>query len=185
MPSFSRVFPLVVLICAIPLVCASWAFESKEGKKIWTSELSSASVEVLVELLQSEDGATRVAATRELFRRGKAVLPQLRKAGAKPMTTIRPPRLDVVYSLIQGLNPGNYRDDSFGIHLESGAKREEVLHMEAEYGFSIPPDFQVRSDKFPSVYVELQPGKNLESVLKNLLASESLIITVNLNYFEH
>ena len=40
-------------------------------------------IEMLINDLSSGDGGKRTAATKELFRRGKDVLPDLKKAGAK------------------------------------------------------------------------------------------------------
>ena len=57
--------------------------------------------------LSSADGNKRVAATAELFRRGKDVLPDLKKAGAKQVAPFEPStrRFDMVYSVIEGFPP--------------------------------------------------------------------------------
>lgn len=176
-----------VLGCALLFPPCAWASEGSGGQKAeGPDDLSSAPFAALVELLPSDDRVARTAATKELFRRGKKILPQLREAGAKPIATIRPSRLDVVYSLIEGLEknlkPASYRADSFGIHLEPGVKRKDLLRMGEEHGFSVPANLNIPEDSFPTLYVQLQPGKDLELVLRSLLTTERQVITVNLNY---
>jgi hypothetical protein len=88
------------------------------------------SIEMLINDLSSGDGGKRTAATKELFRRGKAVLPDLKKAGAKQVAptgaTLDTKRLDIVYSAIEGFPPNppdarsDYKSDSFGRMKDEG-----------------------------------------------------------------
>lgn len=145
-------------------------------------------VEKLIADLASDDGNKRIAATVEIFRRGKAVLPDLKKAGAKqvaPSGTIDSRRLDVVHSLIEELPPNppgalaGYKTDSFGVSMEKGTTKEEVIQMGKIHGFTLDNTFQDVSH----FYVRLN-GKSLVEVLQSVLAHEPKVISVNLNYFE-
>jgi hypothetical protein len=135
-------------------------------------------------MLESIDGNERTASTAELFRRGRTVVSELEKAGAKPIAALRPTRLDVIYSLIAGLKPGAYMADSFGLHLESEVKQDEVVHIGERYGFTLPETETLRHGSAPTCYVELKPGRELVSVLQDLLSNEPMVITINLNYYE-
>jgi hypothetical protein len=142
------------------------------------------SVEQLVADLDSADGAKRVAATKEIFRRGKAILKDLEKAGAKPAQTIQPPRRDMVYSLLEGSFAGRYTTGSFGIHLNSGVTRKDVNEMGKKYGFSLGDEGRFHEDGHPNCYVALAGGKSLTDVLRQVLSEEPRVVTVNLNYVE-
>src|SRR5262249_32579153 len=109
-----------------------------------------ASVEKLIADLASDDGARRVEATNALFLRGPAVLGDLKKAGAKqvaPFGPVPPRRLDVVYSLLEGLPPtppgarGGYRPGSFGIHVAKGVTKQQVIEMGRRYRFTLVNDY--------------------------------------------
>jgi hypothetical protein len=148
-------------------------------------------IEALIVELASKDGSKRVAATLEIFRRGKAVLPDLKKAGAKqiaPFGTIGSRRLDVVFSLIEGLPPnppgnrGGYRSGGFGLVFEKGTSKEDVMHLGKKHGFSLSGTF--RADGVPNCYVNLDHGKSLADVLRQVLTTEPKVVSVNLNYFE-
>src|SRR5208283_5000518 len=91
----------------------------------------------LVADLNSPDGQKRIAASAEIFRRGKAVLPDLKKAGAKQVAPVGgtvdgTTRLAMTYSVIEGfpLNPpkarAGYRTDTFGLHVEKGTTAEDI-----------------------------------------------------------
>lgn len=138
----------------------------------------------LVRMLESANGTERAAATKELFRRGRRILPQLRQAGAKPIATVNPPRRDVVYSLIQGLPVGNYRTDSFGLHMEPETTRQDIAALGKKYGFTLPFDEPFDTAVVPNCYVRLEPGVQLEPTLREILSHESQVFTVNLNYYE-
>jgi hypothetical protein len=174
-------FAVAVLLAA----CAGVATAQDDPSK-------PATVEKLIADLNSADGAVRTAATRELFARGKAVLPDLKKAGAKQITPFGTVdgtrRIDAVYSLIEGLQPNlpraraGYTSDSFGLHVAAGTTADDVAAMAKKYGFTPAGDF--RADTRPNVYVKLAPGKPLEDVLKRILAEEPKATTINLNYVE-
>lgn len=168
---WQRLLVLTAFTCALSLSAA-------KGEKMIP-------VDKLVADLQGEDGMKRVAAPKELFQRGKDVLEGLKKAGAKQITpsgTIASRRLDVVYSLIEGLSPGNYVRNSFGLWVEKGTTQEEVLQMGKRHGFTLEGTF--RPDGVPNAYVWLNQGKVLADVLRGVLASEPKVVSVNLNYVE-
>jgi hypothetical protein len=142
------------------------------------------SVEQLVADLDSADGAKRVAATKEIFRRGKAIVKDLEKAGAKPAQTIQPPRRDTVYSLLEGSFPGRYTTGHFGIHVSQGVTRKDVGEMGKKYGFSLSDDALFHDTGHPNCYVALAGGKSLTDVLRQVLSEEPRVVTVNLNYVE-
>jgi len=152
-----------------------------------------AAVKKLVAGLDSRDGRVRTAATKKLFSFGKAVLPELKKAGAKQIAPFAgmvdgTRRLDAVYSLLEELPPnppgarGGYRTNSFGLHVVPGTSAEDVARIGQKYGFTVSGAF--RPDGRPNAYVKLAPGKSLAEVLKRVLAEEQSVMTVNLNYFE-
>jgi RNA polymerase sigma factor (sigma-70 family) len=148
-------------------------------------------VEELVADLASADGKRRAAATAEVFRRGRHLLPALRKAGAKQIAptggTTSTRRLDMVYSLLKGLPPNDpgarpgYHTTSFGLHLVDGSTAEEVEAMGKKYGFS--PFAAPSPGAAPQCYARVPEGA-LPTVLRRLLSEEPKVITVNLNYFE-
>ena len=94
----------------------------------------------------------------------------------------------MVYSLIEGLqaNPDSaragYVPDSFGLHLESGITVKEVFVLGAKHGFRLASGFNEKGR--PQCYVDLKDGKSLEQVLRDVLTSERVVVSVNLNYFE-
>jgi hypothetical protein len=137
-------------------------------------------------LLRDANGsepAARLSATRELFRRGPAIVPQLEHAGARPMTTISPPRGDVIYSLLKGgLSTRNAAPDSFGLHVDANVTVKDVERMGRTHGFRITPDSQCRPGLSPACYVHLLPGKRLGDVFREILTNEAHVTTVNLNY---
>src|SRR5262249_21734704 len=79
-------------------------------------------IEELIALLTSADGAVRVAATKEIFRRGRGTLQDLQRAGARQVALdpgAAPKRSQMVYSLLAGLPPNptpdsGYKTGSFG-----------------------------------------------------------------------
>jgi hypothetical protein len=146
---------------------------------------------ILAAELESADGRTRLAATKDIFGGGKAAVQDLEKAGAKPIApagTINPRRLDVVYSLLKGLPPNpptarsGYKTDSFGLHLEVLGSQADVERMGKQYGFSLTGTFGKAAR--PNCYVTLEKGKSLSEVMQAVLTSEAKVITLNLNYFE-
>jgi RNA polymerase sigma-70 factor (ECF subfamily) len=142
------------------------------------------SIEQLVADLDSVDGAKRVAATKEIFRRGKGIVKDLEKAGAKPAKTIQPPRVDMVYSLLEGSFPGRYTTGHFGIHLNPGVTRKDVNEISKKYGFSLADEGLFHENGHPNCYVALAAGKSLTDVLRQVLSEEPRVVTVNLNYVE-
>jgi hypothetical protein len=147
----------------------------------------------LITDLSSEDGQVKVTATKAIFALGKDALEPLAKAGAKqvsPFGTISTRRIDIIYSLLDGLKPNlvparaGYRMDGFGLRVEwgCGCTVDDVKKMGERHGFVIIGPFDAAAT--PSCYVKLKAGKNLADVLKAILTSEPQVISVNLSYFE-
>jgi uncharacterized protein (TIGR03067 family) len=178
-------------------------FKTKEGtpQRIHTYQrfnpdpLAKNSAEILIATFGSSDGKERAAATAELFRRGKAALPALRKFGARQVaptggTVDGTRRRDIVFSLLEGL-PANvsdalsgYRIDGFGLHLSDKTTAADVEAMGKKYGFALLGDFRAsRSDGSPNCYVRVTTG-SLAEVMTRLLSEAPEVTTVNLNYFE-
>jgi hypothetical protein len=147
-------------------------------------------IEKLLASLDSADGKERAAATAEIFRRGKDALAALRKAGAKQVApvggTIATRRLDIVFSLLEGLPPNipnalsGYVTDSFGLHVTEQTTAADVAALGKKYGFALVGEF--RGDGRPNCYVRVRRG-SLAEVLTRLLSDEPKVTTVNLNYF--
>jgi hypothetical protein len=140
--------------------------------------------------VSADDGRKRMAATQALFKLGPDAIEPLKRAGAmqiSPLGTIATRRLDMIYSLVVGLElspPGGragYTTNGFGLHADKDCTLEEVTKLGEKYGFDIDGPFQ--PDGQPACYVDLKPGKNLVEVLKAILSNEPRVVTVNLNYF--
>lgn len=183
---------IVLLVCA-GLFLLSLAIEkdshsgsSSQGANASlhpSTNAATMSVRELVKHVNSKDGAERLVASQELLRRGKGVVADLKSAGVRPMATLSPPRADVIYSLLVGLPPGDYRRDSFGISAEAGTGREELVAMGQRHGFTLSSN-RLNLSGTPTCYVQLEPGKDLLAVMKAVIMSEPRVVTVNLNYRE-
>ncbi len=158
------------------------ALRADEEKPDWTA---------LVKDLASEDGKTRIRATKAIFEQGKNAIAPLEKAGAKQITpsgTIRTRRLDMVFSLLSGFKPTpknkatGYMSDSFGLHVELGVKRKDVAAMGKHHGFD--PSRHFNANHRPACYVRLTKGKKLAEVIKQIMLREPKIVSVNLNYYD-
>lgn len=149
-------------------------------------------IETLIADLGSGDGAKRATATKEIFRRGKAVLPDLKKAGAKQLApaggTLHARRLDMVYSVLEGLPPDQpntqvgYLTDVFGLYVEKGTTKEEILAMSKKYGCKVNGKFNLEGR--PSCNFGIGKGQSLEAVIQQVLADEAKVISINLQYVE-
>lgn len=160
-----------------------WAFQTRQAI-LGAKEVCQMDVSALVRSANASEPSARLTATRELLRRGEAILPELASLGVKPMATIAPPRADVIYSLIQGLSPGPYLKDSFGLHVDGDVNQEQITEMGKQYGFRLPQPNAVRPGAAPTCYVQLLPGRELAAVFEEILTHEARVSTVNLNYFE-
>ena len=151
------------------------------------------SIESLIDDLSSADGGKRTAATAELFRRGKAVLPALKKAGAKQVAPVGGSidgtrRLDMVYSVLEGFPPNppgaraGYRTDTFGLHVENGTTAGDIQKICRKYRCTLVGQFN--PDSRPSCYLRVGTGSTQVGVIRQILASEPKVTTINLNYFE-
>jgi hypothetical protein len=151
----------------------------------------------LIAALSSDNGATRASATKAIFAMGKDALEPLAKAGAKqvaPMGTIASTRIDVVYSLLDGLKPtpprarAGYAANGFGLTVEKGCTSADVAAMGRKHGFAMDKNNdgtdKFDADGFPQCYVQLSGDRKLADVLTAVLSEEPKVITVNLNYFE-
>ncbi len=143
--------------------------------------------------LSSTDGAKRIVATKEIFRRGKEVLPDLKKAGAKQVAPVGASvdgtrRLDMVHSVLEGFppNPPNaragYKTNAFGLHVEKGTTAEDIQKICKKYQCTLVGKFN--SEFRPSCYLQIGPGQSLEAVIQQILSTEPKVTTINLNYFE-
>src|SRR3954451_8047603 len=93
-------FGMFAIILAAATV--SFAQQREAGEKM--------AIEMLIADLNSADGGKRTAASAKIFRQGKAVLPDLKKAGAKQVAPVGASvdgtrRLDMVYSILEGFPP--------------------------------------------------------------------------------
>jgi hypothetical protein len=136
--------------------------------------------------LASEDGNKRVAATRNILRLGKDALPALKRAGAKlivPSQKERPPRLDVVYSLIKGWkdNPPSpreiYKSDRFWLFLARGWTRAEIHALGRRVGFTV---CIFDRPGWPDAEVQVDRKLTLAQVMKATLITEPKVVSVNL-----
>jgi hypothetical protein len=151
---------------------------------------SQPAVAKIIEDMTSDDGNVAAAATKAVFDLGEKALAPLKEAGAKQVSPFSPSmsRLDMVYSLLDGLKPNppgghaGYTKNSFGLRLEAGCTLEDVKTMGQKYGFEVEGEF--RADGIPNCYVTLKAGKTLADVLKAVLSGEPKVLMVNLNYFE-
>ena len=137
--------------------------------------------------LASDDGPTRVAATNMLFALGRNALAPLAQAGARQVTPSGPAasrRIDMVYSLLAGLQPNpvsparGYRIDSFTLVVEKGCTMADVKKIGERHGFTVPWKFD------RAAHAILAPSRNLADVVHAVLSAEPQVITVNLDYFE-
>jgi hypothetical protein len=142
-------------------------------------------IESLISLVNGGDAADRVAASRELFRRGPKIAKELVAAGAKRMTGISPPRLDVIYTVISGLSATERSSEFLGLHFEKQTTPEDVREMGLRYGFRLDSDTMFSSDGAPTSYVHLLQNTNVATLIQELLVHEPTLKTINFNYSEH
>lgn len=150
------------------------------------------SIEMLVTDLNSPDGQKRIVASAEIFRRGKAVLPDLKKAGARQVApsgaTLDTRRLDMVYSVLEGFPPTppkavvGYVTDKFGLLVEKETTADEVQKMAEKYKCTLDGKFNIEFR--PSCYFKIGKGQPLEEAIRQVLVNEPKVIKINVNYFE-
>src|SRR5262249_44229842 len=135
--------------------------------------------------LASEDGAKRVAATREIFRLGNRALDALQRAGARPITSepsTAPRRLDIVYTLLNGLPPikhhTGHKDSTFGVYLVNGWQHAELARVGRQLGFTPMPTPQYAGK--PHSVVMIDRDRNLAEVMKAVLTTDPSVVTVTL-----
>ena len=167
-----------------------WATAS--GLVVTQTSAEKMTIETLITDLGSADGAKRIATTAEIFRRGKTVLPDLKKAGAKQLApaggTLHTRRLDMVYSVMEGFPPDQprtqvgYLTDAFGLYVEKGTTEEELLAISKKYGCKLEGKFNLEGR--PSIMFRIGKGQSLERVIQQVLANEPKVITINLYYIE-
>src|SRR5262249_1955700 len=142
-------------------------------------------VPVLVAELDSADGRLRVEATKELFRRGPAVLKELESAGAKPVTPADGKagarRPGVGYSLLEGV-PADTRRDRIPLRFDIYTTEEMVDRMGEAYGFRFAAleERHPLAGAVPVSDMGLAEGKKPEDVLRAVLGSEARVVTAGL-----
>jgi hypothetical protein len=174
-------------IAIVYVATAGWLFahQREAGQKL--------SIEMLINDLSSGDGGKRTAASAEIFRRGKAVLPDLKKAGAKQVAPVGGTvdgtrRLDMVYSILEGfpLNRpkarAGYRADIFGLHVEKGTTADDVQKICQKYQCMLVGKFNTESR--PNCTLKIGPGQALEAAIQQILEAEPKVTTISLYYFE-
>ena len=175
----ARWFGMSMLTVAV----IGWQAEGQEETKKMTTEN-------LIREMSSADGNARVTATAELFRRGKDVLPDLKKAGAKQVAPFGPStrRLDMVYSVFEGFPPNvptalfGYTTNSFGLHVEKGTTEEDIQKICMKHQCTLVGKFTTEGR--PNCYLQIGPGPSLEAVIQQILTTEPKVTTINLNYFD-
>jgi len=123
----------------------------------------------LIESLESSSQAARRAASVELFRRGRAVLPDFEMLNPRRIDIRTKTRTSIVYHLIKGLEPDQYKDDEIYLWLTNETDRQEIIRMGRRRGFILKDDDRFGSDGSVSCYVKLLPGKKLATVMKEIL----------------
>jgi hypothetical protein len=146
--------------------------------------LSSLRISDLAAQLVSGTADQRVQATAEVLRRGVSAVPELLAAGAQPMSGLSPRRLDVLYSILSAHRDGRYRTNSFGLHVEPGTTRQEIISMGERYGFVLPDEQSIEIANAPCCYVMIREGGELWEAIARVLSTEAKVNTVNLNYIE-
>src|SRR5262245_867051 len=189
-------------------------FQPDEGQVFWVNKASTAdvafevvpparpekdlgkvSVEDLVRDLSSEDGAQRVSASRELLRRGKEILNDLEKAGAKEVLPIVAPtnkqpatrHLDLVYSLIRGLprvdakSQMGIRQDRITLRLKKGVTWAEFDRMARQYRFGLHCETLDMFQPDASTICDVVTTQNtLEQAVEEILTTEPRVETIDL-----
>jgi len=170
---------------ALVLIVALGSHRSRAESEAHLAErVALAPVSDLVKMLDSRNRQQRAAASAALLRIGEGALPEMVQAGAKPVSTNSPKRIDMLYSLIKGLDPGMYQPDSLGITLDEKTDRNSIGKLAARHGFVAPDPDSINRQSQPNCHVTLQEGTKLESVLRSLMTDPAIRI-VNLNYFDY
>lgn len=146
--------------------------------------LSSLKISDLANQLGSGAASQRVQATAAILSKGVSAVDELLAAGAQPMSGLSPRRIDILYSILSGHREGRYRTNSFGLHVEPGTTREQIVSMGERYGFILPNDRPIETADAPCCYVTIREGAELWDVVARVLANEPSVTTVNLNYIE-
>lgn len=134
--------------------------------------------------LESPSANDRVLASAKILSHGVSAISQLTAAGAKPMAGLQPPRIDVLYSILSADRPGRYESNSFGLHFAPGTTRKDVVSMGERYGFWLADVQTFEPADSPNCYVYVREGKELWTIIAQLMSSETNVVTVNLNYVE-
>ncbi len=145
---------------------------------------SQASTTSLVNLFKTATPSERMAILNAILDRGYSALPELKAAGAKPMTTISPPMIDILYTLISKRPEGRIRTTSFGLHVEPRTTRQQVIEIGRRWGFILRDGDPFDPSMSPSCYVTLAQGVELLPILEKLVRSEPAVNGVNFNYVE-
>src|SRR5689334_19142717 len=125
-PAMSR------MLASCVLLAASLQASAVGGPDPNAKGIKQMPTEKLIAELESTDARARLAATSELFRRGKMGLPALKKLGARQVAPVggtidNTRRLDMVYSILEEFPPNaakafaGYSLNSFGATFVKGA----------------------------------------------------------------
>ena len=194
----NRALVLTMLaICCLPAASAilaqgapkpkSEAPASQPASAPASQAIDRAKIKGLIADLSSDDGAKRVAATKQLLALGANAVDPLAEAGAQQLTPkcqlaeVR--RLDAVYTLLDGLHQNaseGYRTDLFLVRVEKDCTVEEVSKIAARCGFTIKARNGI-NDGYCGAFPQDQ--KNLAGILKAILSGEPKVISVQLTYF--
>jgi hypothetical protein len=134
--------------------------------------------------LASPDGDKRVAATRKILSLGQDALPELQKAGGKPIVPSHsrkhPSRLDAVYSLLKGL-PANkpwplYKSDCLYLFLAPGWTKPELFALGKRVEFRV---LICERPGWPDAEVQVSK-RTIAEVMKAVLVTDPKVVSVNL-----
>jgi hypothetical protein len=160
------------------------------GKEEGAGAREDRQIEGLIADLDSPDGTKRAAATLELLRQGKDMLPYLQRAGARQVAHREndpPQRLHVVYTLLEELPvevpmaKGRFRADRFMLYVEKSCTQQQIAEWGRRFGFTPSP---LCHSGPPHCGAILTKGKTLPEVLNGLLSSAPGVVTIRFAYWD-
>jgi len=148
----------------------------EESEPLPASDLSGTPLEILITMVQSEVATDRMAATKEVFRRGASVLPTL-EGRIFPHQTKRRDMDTLLDILRENHTASNCKQDEFGIYLDKPMSEEAITALGNTYGFS--RELSCANSGIPTCYVTVDAGYTLTDVTVTLLQEVPEIIDVN------
>lgn len=164
----------------------TWTVRSAAGLATATGALTATGVDgpaAIAAKLAGRDQGRRGDVVVAALSRPNGIVAALRDAGAKPMTGLEPPPIDVVYSIVSGERSGLYRTTSFGVHLTRPLSIADLEKLGKLAGFHLASG-NAPGRASPNIYVNVDAGRDLWDVLGNTL-SLAEVATVNLDYIEY